>query len=187
MRKIQITISLLFLLLMLGCAATIHTDGVVKFENYREVKRAAFLPAVHDNRAVVERMNKINYKVIEPALKAGYTIISVDEVENYLGKEFKELEKDPLNEKLIEKIATKYNLEAVVYCKINEWRQDELTRDRGGYYFDRVSLSYQMIDAKTFRTLSKISGNTEENITLNGDRSMDFLVMQLAAGLIGKL
>jgi hypothetical protein len=186
-RKIGFLIFIPIIMSIFGCAGSIRTNGVTKFDGYRDSKKMAILPTVYDNKTVAERMNNIHYKLVQPAIKQGYTVISVDQIENFLGKEFKELEKDPTNEKIINNIAAKFGIEVVLYCKVNEWQQDVLTRDRGGYFFNRVSLSYSIIDAKTLRPMAKISGSTEDTSLLNGDQFMDKLATHLAGKLIGAL
>lgn len=185
--KIGFMIFIPVMVLLFGCTGIIRTSGVTKFDNWRDVKKIAFLPTVYENKSIAERMNKIHYKLTQVARQQGYIIISVDEVENYLGKEFKELEKDPTNEALIKKIASKFDIEAVIYCKINDWQQDILDRNRGGYYFNKLSLSYSMIDAKTLRPMSKISGTNEDTAMLDGDMVIDGLAEQLTNKFLNEL
>lgn len=187
MNKIGFLMVVIISMSLIGCASSIRTSGVTKFDGYRESKKMAILPTVYDNKTVAERMNNIHYKLVQPAINQGYTVISVDQVENFLGKEFKELEKDPTNENLINKISAKFGIEVVLYCKVNEWQQDVLNRDKAGYFFNKVSLSYSLIDAKTLRPMAKINGSTEDTSLLDGDQFMDRLARHLAGKLIGAL
>lgn len=83
-------------------------EAVRKFEGYEnpaKEKKFAFLPTAYKEKSVAKQMDKINWAVAgEPSKKAGWTVISVKEIEDYLGSEFNELKNDPQNARLLEKM-----------------------------------------------------------------------------------
>jgi len=175
------------LVVAVGCVGTMKTSGVTKYENYRAVKKIAFLPASSGKDFVAARMNKINYEVMEPAAKEGYTVVSVDQVKKLLGKNYRALEKDPTNKKLLNQIARKFGIEAVIHCEINEWQPDAAVKDRPGYFSNKVALTYTSYDPKTVKPISKISGSNESVDTLSEESVINKLAKDLAAKLIRSL
>lgn len=171
---------------MYGCGtmtASIRTTPVVKFEGagYKDVKSIAILPAEGDNREAAEEMNYINAKVLEGA---GYKIVNTNQIQDYLGKDYKLLEKDPMNYALISKIADKFNVESVLYCKVNEWIVAQRSVNA---YRSSTSLNYVLINAKTQKPLSKISGNVDDITILPNSNYIRDLAAKLVAYLIGQL
>jgi hypothetical protein len=179
--------TLMPLLIFAGCAGNMKTAGVTKHENYRAVKKIAFLPASYDKEFVADRMNKINYQVMEPDIQKGYTVVSVDQIKKLLGKNYKSLEKDPTNKNLLRQIARKFGIEAVIYCEVNEWQPDAAVPDRPGYYLNKVALTYTSYDPKTLKPISKNSGSNESVGALSEESVINKLAKDLAAKLIKSL
>jgi hypothetical protein len=187
MKKSAFIVLVSLAVMFTGCAGNMKTSEVSKFENYRAVKKIAFLPASADKGFVAERMNKINSEVMEPAAKEGYTVVSVDQVKKLLGKNFNALEKDPMNKRLLRQVVRKFGVEAFIVCEVNEWQADAAVPDKAGYYLNKAALTYTSYDAKTFKPISKISGSNESVDALSEDSVINRLAKELAVKLIRSL
>lgn len=172
---------------MFGCGtmtASVRKTPVVKFADYKDVRSIAILPTDGENREAAEEMNFINAKILESAATKGYKIVTTNQIQDYLGKDFKSLEKDPTSEALVRKIADKFEVEAVLYCKVNEWVVAQRSRDA---YRSSTSLNYSLINARTNKPLSKISGNAYDITILPDSNYIRELATKLAGSLIGEL
>jgi hypothetical protein len=187
MKKAFIFTLVSLVLMFAGCAGGMKTAGVAKFENYRAVKKMAFLPASADKDFVAQRMNKINYEVMEPAGKEGYIVVGVDQEKKLLGKNFKSLEKDPMNKRLLRQIARKFDVEAFIVCEVNEWQADAAVPDKAGSYLNKISLTYTSYDAKTLKPIAKINGSNESVDVLSEESVINRLAKELAVKLIRSL
>lgn len=187
MKKTIFIMLMSLIMVFTGCAWNMKTAGVTKYENYRAVKKIAFFPASYDKEFIADRMNKINYQVMEPGIQKGYTVVSADQIKKLLGKNYKALEKAPTNKKLLRQIARKLGIEAVIYCEVNEWQPDVAVPDRAGYYLNKVSLTYTSYDSKTLKPISRNSGSNESVDKLSEESVINKLAKDLAAKLIKSL
>ncbi len=168
-----------------------------KFDGYKEMntlllkeKKYAFLPSTYKEKSVAEQMDRINWAVAgEPSKKAGWTVISVKEIEDYLGSEFSELGKDPQNARLLKKIADKFGIVSFIYCRVDDWRYTSGSFLR--FNNPKIALSYFFISAKTFKTMSQISGSDSSNdkeLTMSDvNKALLTMAVPLAAELIKEL
>jgi hypothetical protein len=187
MKKVILFMLIPLVMVFTGCAGNMKIAGVTKYENYRAVIKVAFLPASYDKEFVAERMNKINYQVMEPDIQKGYTVISIDQIKKYLGKNYKALEKDPTNKKLLRQIARKFGIEAIIYCEVNEWQPDAAVPDRPGYFLNKVALTYTSYDPNTLKPISKNNGSNESVGALSEESVINVLAKDLAAKLVKSL
>jgi hypothetical protein len=173
----------LFLVLS-GCAMNMHTEGTTKYEKYRAVKKIALLPASFEKRFVADRMNKINSLAMESAVKDGYIVVGTDNLKKFLGGEYETLVKNPTNKKIVNKIARKFRIEAVVACEVNEWQQDVSVQDNPGKVLNKVALTYTTYNAKTLKPMAKNSGSNQNTDVLSEESVINDVAKNLATKLI---
>jgi hypothetical protein len=170
-----------------GCAGTMHVTEVTKYKNHHEYKKIALLPATYDREDVAGEMNKINYRVMEPDIRDGHTVVSVGQIKRYLGRHYETLQKNPLDKKLLRRIAHKFRIDAVISCEVTGWQTDIPVPDRAGYFLNKVSLTYTLYDAKKLKPISKISGTNENTDVLSEESVVKKLAKELAEKLIKSL
>lgn len=184
MKKTALLVFIPLLLLFSGCSMNMQTAGATKFEKYHPVKKIALLPASHEKKFIADRMDKINYQAMGPAIQDGYVVVGVDTIKKYLGGGYEAFAKNPKNKKVIRKIAHKFGVEAVVLCEVTEWRQDAPVQDSGGKVLNKVSLAYTSLDARTLKPLAKNSGSNENMDVLSEESVITTVAKELAAKLI---